>query len=176
VAGGTGGIDWQKVVTGQQKYIEDQKAEKIRQNFIELQSKLFEKASAYTNIILLGGYAGAFTIWNFTKGQLPDKATIIIASLLAISLLTFVIYEVYKMVLTQLHFHRISQLLNKEHAPDVFLEKFKEFKQRGDRKALSFIPLWISVVLICIVSALGALAILFYNFFAILLKLPGWPA
>jgi hypothetical protein len=70
----------------------------------------------------------------------------------------------------------MSQLLNKEYSPDVFLEKFKEFRRHVDKKALSFIPLWISVVLICIVSALGALAILFYNFFAILLKLPGWPA
>src|SRR5436190_19873537 len=45
-----------------------------RNTVIEIQSKLFDRAAAYSNLIMLGGYAGAFTIWANTKAQLSPKS------------------------------------------------------------------------------------------------------
>ena len=42
-------------------------AERVRQMVIDIQTKAFDRASAYTNLLMLGGYAGAFAIWNFTR-------------------------------------------------------------------------------------------------------------
>lgn len=173
--GGGSAFDPQRMLMEHSKFIENQKAEKLRQNFIELQSKLYEKATAYTNLILLGGYAGAFTIWHLTKDQLPSKASIVIAILLAVSLATFALYEVFNMLATQIHFGRVSNILNHDYPPDVFLEKFSEFKTLIGKKSLSQIPIWITCVAVCVITVLAALGLLFYNFLAVLLKLPGWP-
>jgi hypothetical protein len=43
---------------------EEQKnlADEYRRTIVEIQSKLYDKATAYTNLVMLGGYAGSFTL------------------------------------------------------------------------------------------------------------------
>ncbi len=87
-----------KMAQQQQEKQQQEQAEKVQKFIIELNAKLFEKAQAYTNVIILAGYAGAFTVWSSTKQSLSAKANIVIAGLLAFSLLAFVCHEIYGMI------------------------------------------------------------------------------
>ena len=69
---------------------EKEAARQAREATIEIQAAAYDRAAAYSNLILLGGYAGAFALWAYTRDLLTPKATILIALLLAISLATFI--------------------------------------------------------------------------------------
>ncbi|RYG55320.1 MAG: hypothetical protein EON56_05815, partial [Alphaproteobacteria bacterium] len=64
----------------------------------EVQGRLIDRAAAYTNLILIGGYAGLFAIWSATRASLPMKANIAVAAALTLSLAFFLGFEVYKMI------------------------------------------------------------------------------
>ena len=87
---------------------------------LELQSSMFNRAAAYTNIILVGGYAGAFTIWNFTRSQLTPRATIVVALFLSISLVTFIAFEVFKMIWTAVELKKQVLILRTAKSPTEF--------------------------------------------------------
>ncbi len=69
------------------------------QEFIQKQKELiisnYEQGKSYSNIIMLGGYAGLFAIWNFTKEYLEKWQSISIGLLTLFSVLIFVLFEIY---------------------------------------------------------------------------------
>ena len=77
-----------QLLTPQQQQVLD--AEK------ELLSFSFNRAMAYTNLILGAGYAGFFATWAFTRDHLSASETLWSALFVTLSLLSFVLFEVYK--------------------------------------------------------------------------------
>ncbi|MGJ0426773.1 hypothetical protein [Methylocystis sp.] len=152
-----------------QKALQEQQ-EKIQKALIEASSKAFEKAQAYTNVIIIAGYAGAFSLWSSTKAQLPNKANVIIALLLGFSMLVFVLHEIYGMIQRSIHFHKISPLINMQLPSD---EKLRRTEAKAE---LNNNPIWIASLLGTIPTALAAIALLFYSYFAILVGWPLWPS
>ncbi len=69
------------------------------QEFIRKQKEIitssYEQAKNYSNIIMMGGYAGLFAIWNFTKSYLLCWQVMVVGLLSLVSVLTFVLFEVY---------------------------------------------------------------------------------
>ena len=90
----------------QKKQLEDQLAqqEKVKTTLIEIQSKIYDKASACTNLIMVGGYAGSFATWAATRAHLTTRTNIAVALALTISLSAFIFFEVYKMTYTAVRF------------------------------------------------------------------------
>jgi hypothetical protein len=155
---------------------EQEQADKAKDCIIEIQSKLFDKAVAYSNLIMLGGYAGAFAIWSYTKPQLPERANIIVAFLLGISLAVFIFFEVFKMATNARHFLRVTNDLKTATTPKDFLDKWKFIEVDEAKASLIATRVWALNLIICVGTALGATVILFYNFFAFLVGLRLWPA
>lgn len=60
----------------------------------------YASASGYVNVIMGVGYAGYFGLWALTKDHLSAKASAASAIFLSISLITFVSWEVYRMLST----------------------------------------------------------------------------
>src|SRR6266700_379417 len=56
----------------------------------------YEKANAYTNLIVLAGYAGLFALWQFTKDLLSRTQVLTAALLILTSIIIFVLFEIYK--------------------------------------------------------------------------------
>jgi hypothetical protein len=73
--------------------------DKELQDFIEKQKEIilssYEQAKSYSNIIMMGGYAGLFAIWSFTKSELERWQSMIVGLLAILSVLSFVLFEVY---------------------------------------------------------------------------------
>lgn len=154
---------------------QEEAAEKAKERIIEIQSKLFDRAAAYSKLIVLGGYAGAFTVWANTKSQLTLRANVFIATFLGLSLAVFIFFEVYKMFSNAMYFRRTSEMLAKATSPMDFLSKWKAAEDNNARDRLIHYKAWMICLFICIADALAALGILFYNFFALLIGWPLWP-
>ena len=73
--------------------------------------QVYESATAYSNLIIIAGYAGAFAVWQFVKSDLNPSAMMWAGTLLLISTVTFISFELYKMISHALVFRRIGTLL-----------------------------------------------------------------
>jgi hypothetical protein len=55
----------------------------------------FEKATTYTNFIVIAGYAGFFTLWKMVQGDLPNLLHLLSGIFIGLSIIPFVFSEVY---------------------------------------------------------------------------------
>jgi hypothetical protein len=113
-------------VPPQGKVEQNELATEYRNTVIQIQSQLFDKAATYSNLIMVGGYAGTFTVWGNTRGQLPANANILIALLLGFSLSIFIGYQVYKMAGHVNHFRRVRALLSDGLPLQDFFDKYNK--------------------------------------------------
>lgn len=148
----------------------EEQQEKLTRVLAESNAKVFEKASAYTNIIILAGYAGGFTIWSSTKAQLGDKANIWVATLLGFSLLVFIGWEIFMMILRSRQFGKVRPLLTSEISPKDFFKKLEVLKNDEAKSTVWFTGIWSVILFLTIGPALAAIAILAFNFYAILIR------
>lgn len=151
-------------------------ASAYRKGVVEIQSQLFDKAATYSNLIMVAGYAGAFTVWGNIKSQLTAEANLWIALLLGFSLCAFVSYQIFKMGGYVLHFLRVRSLLAENLPIEIFFEKWNALDIQA--RNFSLTKTVIALLLfsfISIVPALLALALLFFNVIATLMGSPAWP-
>jgi hypothetical protein len=59
-------------------------------------SDSYEKMTAYTNLLMVAGYAGFFALWQMSKDFLTKTETLSAALLTLISLAIFVFFEIYR--------------------------------------------------------------------------------
>jgi hypothetical protein len=147
-----------------------------RNTIVEIQSKLFDKSSAYANLIMVGGYAGAFAIWSYTKTSLTQRGNVATALLLGFSLSVFIFFEIYKMGKSILHYNQIRSLLNENLPIPEFFVRFNRMQAVDAKQLLQTGTLSAAICLfVCATSAMAAMIILFYNFLAVLLGWRLWP-
>jgi len=143
---------------------------------LAIQADVFQRASAYINLLTLGGYAGAFAIWGYAKSGMNPKGTALVALLLTISLAVFIAYEVYKMIFMANCFRKWWSALRPNRTPQQTLDAIRQLE--ADQKRRPFVGLlwiWIVAVVLAVGTALGALILLFYSSAAVLFGFPKWP-
>jgi hypothetical protein len=145
----------------------DRVSKETIENQIKIFSALYDKAVAYTNIIILGGYASFFGLWSLTKSYLPPGLARLAALLMLLSVLTFVLFEVIKMVVTNRSLHRQSLILSDPKGindPSILLRRLQEFSQAERIASIRFIRVWVVNVAIAVSTGLAAAGILLYCF------------
>jgi len=148
-----------------------QAAEKYKETVIDIESKLFDKSSAYNNLIMVGGYAATFALWSQTKFYLPEWATLTTALLLCLSITVFIAFQVYKMARGICRYWRLRKILYSQMVLSEMFEKMSELNKAGDRSDLSSVAFWSALTLfICVTTGLGAMGILGYYFVFTLLN------
>ena len=148
--------------------MDNQQLEKLAELLSEMMAKAFDKATAYTNVIIIAGYAGAFTIWANTKTQLTPYTNVVVATALGLSILMFVGWEIYSMIIRSAQFLRRSQIINST-ASDQLLKKLADMRSQEVKFVARQMPIWIIVLCITVGFALIAIGTLSYNYFVILL-------
>lgn len=135
------------------------------QGFIEEQKKLvvtsYEQAKSYSNIIMMGGYAGLFAIWNFTKVHLEKWQSISVGLLALISIFIFVLFEIYgAWVRTTQTFSLLSQLKEVEN-----LGAFpKDYGKQEFKRSEALAKIWPFFFFSALATALLAAFILGWSF------------
>ncbi|RWD03770.1 MAG: hypothetical protein EOS58_17065 [Mesorhizobium sp.] len=107
---------------------------------------------------------------------MPTKAAILVAIFLSISLCSFVIFEIYKMIASSRIILKQRAIIFANHPPDVFLKEVAAEAQRAKKDWLKWIlPLWVVNLVAAVSFALAAISLLFYNFLASLIGFSQWP-
>jgi hypothetical protein len=78
------------------RYSQDQRtaaADAVRQ----VMAEVAQQASAYTNLLLVAGYAGIFGVWQIAGDSLPHVWRAVAAALLVLSILLFTSHEFLRM-------------------------------------------------------------------------------
>ena len=89
---------------------------------IELTKTLSQEARRYSTVIMVAGYVGLFSIWNFTKEELENWQVLSVGLLVTISLAIYIGFELYEQILTAIW-------LSKSH-PNTKIENILQFENR----------------------------------------------
>ena len=136
----------------------------------DLLESTFSKAMAYTNTVILAGYASFFGIWNFTKPQLTNNQILWSAVLMSVSLIAFVLFEIYGM------FYRSKSLLglaNVVNNQETFNKKLLEHKEKEQTRSIVHGRIWLFVFPVSVISGVSAAGILLWAFIAQLFQAYG---
>jgi hypothetical protein len=159
------------------QYLAKQQQEKLAADIADAQQKLttvsYDKAAAYTTVIIFGGYAGFFAIWQLSKEYLSKGQTLWSSLLILISLLSFVLFEVLKMILvTRSVFAKVAVLRRPEVQadPQRLLQELKALEESQHSGLRGFMVAWAVTVAISLGGALAGAGILGYAFIAGLAK------
>jgi hypothetical protein len=151
--------------------LSQQERDRISKEIIETQIKilsaLYDKAVAYTSVIIFGGYASFFGLWSLTKVYLSPGLARLAALLMLLSVLTFVLFEVFKMVVTSRSLYRQSLILSDPKGlndPSILLRRLQDFSQAERKASIPFMRVWVVNVAIAVSTGLAAAGILLYCF------------
>ena len=155
------------------QHIAQQQQAKVAADIAEAQHKIitisYDKAASYTTVIIFGGYAGCFAIWQMTKDLLTKQQAYWAALLLLISLLSFVLFEVTKMVLVTrmvMKKAKVLQLPEVQSDPARLLKELRGLDQAQHAATRPFMIGWAASVAVAVTCALGGAGVLAYAFLA----------
>jgi len=141
--------------------------ERIIEVQIKVISTLYDKSIAYTNIIVVAGYAAFFALWSLTRPYLSRSHALWAALFMLVSAATFVFFEVYKMILTtwslSTRYTTFSDRVKGRPANEVLAE-LEKLDSEGRKKALRLLPIWKVCLFITVATALAAVGTLTYSF------------
>jgi len=132
---------------------------------IDLVTSQYEKATAYSNLVMMAGYAGYFGLWHLTKELVTARQSALSALFMLASLTAFVLFEVGKMCLTStVLFTQIGQLNDPacRADPRVLAERVALTEAKLKRLSPCFTGLWAISVAVSVVTGLIGSGVLFY--------------
>jgi hypothetical protein len=140
--------------------------------YIEKQKELiitsYEHGKQYTNIIIFGGYAGLFTIWNFTKDQLQSWQVLSVGLCILLSLFLYITFELYG---SWLRTTQVSNQIKELEEAEKLHELPENYGKSEQARAAKFISMWPYFFFSAIGFALIAAFILIYSFISGLWRL-----
>ena len=147
---------------------EDEERRRVNE-FIEIQMKVisasYEKAMAYTNLIIVAGYAGFFALWQITKDFLSRNQVLSSALLMLISVVLFVVFEIYKAYYSSRRLLDIGTILNDPENQSSLATLVSEIEKHNldeQKRYVRFGRIWHVVFILTVLSGLSAAFILAY--------------
>ena len=164
----------QDVLADAAKRDQSRMAADIADTQIKVVTATFDKAAAYANIMLVGGYAGYFGLWQLTREYLSKPQALWSALLVLVSLVTFVLFEVVKMVVVSKSIQRQAAILNSPTTRSDLQKLTKELnelqaiQEHGSTQFMRFWALTVGVAVSTALAGAGVLAALpvFFRFLA----------
>ncbi|HMH44290.1 MAG TPA: hypothetical protein VK557_12450 [Pyrinomonadaceae bacterium] len=127
----------------------------------------YEKANAYTNLIVLAGYAGLFALWQFTKGNLSRMQVLVSALLTLCSITIFVLFEIYKAHYTSRQLRQYANVVQQPEnkaSLENLVSAMNDFEAAERAAAVHFVRYWQAVFWVTTITGLGAALVLAYAF------------
>jgi Predicted membrane protein (DUF2127) len=138
------------------------------ESYVKIITALYDKGTAYTNLLLIGGYASFFALWTNTRPLITTNQARWAAILMLISASIFVIFEVYKMLQNTAHLVRYQRILQQnienEANPAVINEAFREYDHAYNQRRNRLIIPWFISNCFAVPTALIAVSILLCGF------------
>lgn len=138
--------DIHRVVEGLVEEVEQMRQEQLVEKqisaLIQLNEKLMSNATAYTNLIMVAGYAGYFAFWSTLASKIPPWLFNTCGLAITLSLTLFISWEIVKMFWSAKHMRKTQAILGKRTHPNVVVEfenAFKDFNSRTQKVWLVFL-------------------------------------
>jgi len=93
-------------------------------------AELFEHAKAYTNVLMVTGYAGLFALWTLQAKTLTTPTSLAVGLLLATSITAFVGWEIFGMLQ---RYASLSGLRSTVDNPALAAKELDQLLSRGQR-------------------------------------------
>ena len=154
--------DFEKTVQGLVDKAQKNETDQRIDVMIKVASALYDKAVAYTNVIILAGYAALFTVWSTMKAKMSHAEMLVAAFCITFSLVFFVFWEVTKMIVNS---KSLTGLLNVLKAPpQEFDQRLAELQKADQRLNIKLLRFWIVILVFTVVPGLIAAAVLLWSF------------
>ncbi len=142
-------------------------ANKIIETQIKIITAAYDKTMAYTNVIVVAGYAAFFGLWTLTRPYLSKTHALWAALLMCISATIFVMFEVFKMVFTaeslNTQYMTFSKRMEGKKAQEV-LDGIQKLEQASGKTSLTFVRAWRISLYIVVATGLVGVGILMFAF------------
>jgi len=126
------------------------------------QEKVFQLASAYVNVVLLGGYALFFSFWAFGQNQFSDFIVVWSGTLVASSLFLFLLFEVLKILYISLDQLILNRALRSGTPKSQMLEKGIRLEKRVQ---FVLVGMWVMIFPTSAILAFSGGGLLLFAFF-----------
>jgi len=136
--------------------------------YTSILSKTYDKASTYTNIIIMAGYALFFTFWAQVKDEVAAVDARLSAVYVLISVLIFLVWEIFSMIRGALNLKNLNGLTNVP--ADKFRDQMAIYNKKNEEFNASFTRYWFYQLLFTIVFGFSGAVVLIWAYFNILLK------
>ncbi len=125
-------------------------------------SALYDRAATYTNIVIIGGYAVAFTIWTTMKPGLSKRELIWSGLLFLFSALSFIMWECSVMIYNSENLRKFAKAL--EAKPADFDAALKNAYALEANRNIRIRRFWFASLLLTIVPGAAGAAVLIGSF------------
>lgn len=150
--------DLQKVV---EELAEKAKNERV-EIMIRVMSAVFDKAAMYTNLIIVAGFAGFFTVWGNMKPHLSNVEILTSTLCISISLTVFIFWEVFGMLVRSKNFKELIEVLNTPE--DQFRAALGKQQKNEQLRNIRVFRIWPVILFFTVAPALVAAGILIFSF------------
>ena len=134
---------------------------------VKILTSSYDKATTYTNLVIVAGYAGLFALWHVTKEHLSRNQTLSAALLLLVSIIVFVLFEIYKAYYTSSSLLGYSQIVNRpenQNSLAKLASEIERYRLEDQRRGIWFGKSWLVVFIVTTLTGLGSAVILLYAF------------
>lgn len=115
---------------------------------LEVQSKLFDKAATYNNIVVSLGYAGFFGIWIWSRELIHPWDAKLTALLLGLSLFMFVLWNVVTNYVISVKNIKLSQLMTStQPSVEILIQKLVHLQRQIHKEQLAYYAAWYIIFL-----------------------------
>jgi hypothetical protein len=149
---------WQVIAEKTRKEHQEQQIEAM----IKVASALYDKDAAYTNLIIVAGYAGFFAVWSNMKDTLLYNEKLLSALCIIVSISVFIFLEVYVMISNSKSIHGLNNIIN--ISPDKFPELLAKYQKEAQRLNVRTRRLWPAILIFTIVPGIIGGGVLMYSF------------
>lgn len=163
----------QQALEAAAKREQERVAKEVADAQIHIVTAMYSQGAAYTNLVILGGYASFFGLWQLTSQHLSKRQSLWAALLMLVSICIFVFFEVYKMSLTSHQTYKQAKLLSSPEArtdPNVLLKRLNDLQIIQEGQAAVSMLVWMLALALTVLFALSAVCVLVYAFISGLLQ------
>jgi hypothetical protein len=121
-------------VAGLKQFQSDVQYDKQVQTALEIMNRMQVGHAAYTNLVIAAGYAAYFALWSTLKGDLPSWLYALSGMLMTLSLLTFMVWEIMKMIWSAVAFRHIENRLASRPASSEAVTQWQKEILAFDRR------------------------------------------
>lgn len=119
----------------------------------------FDKATAYMNVVAIGGYAAFFGFWSLVGDQIAPIEKLAAGLFMGLSISIFVLFEVFKVYVFNQELHALSNVVNS--TPETLDTHKRKFGQATEATALKMHRVWLwSFPITLVLGLLGAIGLL----------------